>query len=329
MTGTAGTGKTDAMREMVRRIGRHRFLLLVPTGNAACAIGGQIRSRVPLFRADPSDLSSPSQDLQRRLREVEFILVDEHSMAALGVLGLMSIRYKQAVEGRPGSHARQQGLFGGMNVILVGDPMQLPPVGAAPVWNPTTASDGHTMEDYHAWTHLNAAVELTEMRRQEGDDQGSFRQVLSHAAEGCVVQADWYVLLGTMRIAGGLWRRRTPLTTPSTCSPPTPRQTIGTGSGQSFSAPRSRASTPGTHYLGKTPFRQTVLGVWRPTSSSLLVPESSSTTTFGRRPASLTELSPKCSTCTGRLIERLRCSPTLSSFKRRTTAATSTSNTWR
>ncbi|CAM9847496.1 unnamed protein product [Pylaiella littoralis] len=108
-------------------------------------------------------------------------------MIAQGILGLMSIRCKQAVEGRPGSLARQQGLFGGMNVIPVGDPMQLPPVGAAPVWNPTPASDGNTIEGYHAWTHLNAAVELTEVRRQEGDDQASFRQVLGHVAEGCVV----------------------------------------------------------------------------------------------------------------------------------------------
>ncbi|CAM9419687.1 unnamed protein product [Pylaiella littoralis] len=191
MTGTAGTGKTVAIREMVRRIGRYRFLLLAPTGNASCAIGGQtlhsgliipLSSRGQRRGADPSDLSAPSrEDLQQRLRKVEFILVDELSMIAQGIPGLMSIRCK-ALEGLPGSHARQQGLCGGMNVILVGDSMQLPPVGAAPVWNPTSASDGHIIEGYQAWTHLNAAVELTEVRRQEGDDQASFWQVLSHVA---------------------------------------------------------------------------------------------------------------------------------------------------
>ena len=41
LTGSAGTGKT-VIREMVRRIGRARFLLLEPTRNAACGIGGQV-----------------------------------------------------------------------------------------------------------------------------------------------------------------------------------------------------------------------------------------------------------------------------------------------
>lgn len=43
MTGRAGTGKTVAIREMVRSTDRHRLLLLAPTWNAACAIGGQVR----------------------------------------------------------------------------------------------------------------------------------------------------------------------------------------------------------------------------------------------------------------------------------------------
>lgn len=42
MTGTAGTGKTVVIREMVRTLGRQRFKLLVPTGNAACAIEGEM-----------------------------------------------------------------------------------------------------------------------------------------------------------------------------------------------------------------------------------------------------------------------------------------------
>jgi len=42
LTGTAGTGKTVVIREMVLRLGRDRFLLLAPTGNAACAIGGEV-----------------------------------------------------------------------------------------------------------------------------------------------------------------------------------------------------------------------------------------------------------------------------------------------
>lgn len=42
LTGTAGTGKTVDNREMVRKIGRVIFLLLAPTVNAACGMGGQV-----------------------------------------------------------------------------------------------------------------------------------------------------------------------------------------------------------------------------------------------------------------------------------------------
>lgn len=47
MSGTAGTGKTVAIWEMLRRVGQSRFLVLAPTGNAACALsGGQVRGQV-------------------------------------------------------------------------------------------------------------------------------------------------------------------------------------------------------------------------------------------------------------------------------------------
>lgn len=48
LTGTAGTGKTVVINEMVRRTGPHRFMLMAPTGCAACGIRGQVRCCVVL-----------------------------------------------------------------------------------------------------------------------------------------------------------------------------------------------------------------------------------------------------------------------------------------
>lgn len=42
LTGTAGTGKTVVINEMVRLVGADRFMLMAPTGCAACGIGGQV-----------------------------------------------------------------------------------------------------------------------------------------------------------------------------------------------------------------------------------------------------------------------------------------------
>lgn len=67
--------------------------------------------------ADPSELSSQAkEDLQTRLRAVDFILVDEFSMIGQALLVFMSIRGKQAVGGRPGALSTVDGLFGGLNL---------------------------------------------------------------------------------------------------------------------------------------------------------------------------------------------------------------------
>ena len=42
LAGTAGTGKTGTIYEMVRQMGAHRFELMAPTGCAARGIGGQV-----------------------------------------------------------------------------------------------------------------------------------------------------------------------------------------------------------------------------------------------------------------------------------------------
>ena len=52
MAGTAGTGKTVVINEMLRTVSAEKFKLLAPTGNAACGIGGQVRSTFKTCNAD-------------------------------------------------------------------------------------------------------------------------------------------------------------------------------------------------------------------------------------------------------------------------------------
>ena len=63
------------------------------------------------------------------------MLVDEMSIVGQDLLGLMSIQGRQAVAGRvsDANGGRERGLFCGLSVILVGDTMQLPRVGDAPM----------------------------------------------------------------------------------------------------------------------------------------------------------------------------------------------------
>lgn len=141
------------------------------------------------------------KDLQERFKSVEYILVDEMSMVGQDMLGLMSIRGRQAVAGRTadGNDGRGRGLFGGLSVILVGDPMQLPPVGSAPMWGEKPGTAGHTVEGRAAWLGLNAGVELTEVMRQAGDAQAAFRRALLAVAEGRALKEHFDLLATRMR----------------------------------------------------------------------------------------------------------------------------------
>lgn len=152
--------------------------------------------------ADGSEMSNNAKnDLQRRMAGVDYILVDEMSMVGQDLLGLMSIRGRQAVQGRPieGDDDRHLGMFGGLNVILVGDPMQLPPVGASPMWSDKPGTSGHTVEGRAVWLAINAAVELTEVMRQMGEENAAFRRALLAVAEGRATQEHFDLFVSRMR----------------------------------------------------------------------------------------------------------------------------------
>lgn len=57
---------------------------------------------------------------------MDYLLIDEYSMLGQTTMGWIHRRYRQATE-------LQEVLFGGKSVILIGDPVQLPPVGDKPL----------------------------------------------------------------------------------------------------------------------------------------------------------------------------------------------------
>lgn len=122
-------------------------------------------------------------------------------MVGQDLLGLMSIWGRQAVSGRTpdGDDGRERGMFGGLSTILVGDPMQLPLVGAAPMWSDRPGTAGHSVEGRVVWLGLNAGVELTEVMRQVGEAQAAFRRTLLAVAEGRAQKELFDLLWSRMR----------------------------------------------------------------------------------------------------------------------------------
>ena len=126
LTGEAGTGKSTLVREFIRRCG-HECIVLAPTGIAALNAGGttihsQMRLKPGLL--NPLNLEPLTDGNRcRALRMAKTIIIDEISMVRSDLFCAMDARLREIAPAisrdRP---------FGGKQIVLVGDFMQLPPV---------------------------------------------------------------------------------------------------------------------------------------------------------------------------------------------------------
>lgn len=111
LTGGPGTGKSHAIRALVRAVGEDRCMLTAPTGRAArnvkgstvhSASGGRLLKRRPIQETSKADVPS----------DVALMIVDEASMLTTELMiGVLSLAPETCC------------------IILVGDSDQLPPIG--------------------------------------------------------------------------------------------------------------------------------------------------------------------------------------------------------
>lgn len=126
LTGEAGTGKSTLAREFLRRCDRE-CVVLAPTGIAALNAGGTtIHSQMMLKPGLLNPLSlEPLTDGNRCrvLRMAKTVIVDEVSMVRSDLFCAMDARLREIAYGQS-----REMPFGGKQIVLVGDFMQLPPV---------------------------------------------------------------------------------------------------------------------------------------------------------------------------------------------------------
>ncbi|MDQ7018182.1 MAG: AAA family ATPase [Robiginitomaculum sp.] len=120
LTGRAGTGKTTLLKAFVAR-NIDTTAVLAPTGIAAVNAGGQtIHSffRLPPRLIEPKDVKRIRY--ARALRAIKTLVIDEVSMIRSDVMAAIdrSLRINRDIDAP----------FGGVQMVLVGDPYQLPPV---------------------------------------------------------------------------------------------------------------------------------------------------------------------------------------------------------
>ncbi len=179
ITGRAGTGKTTLLQAFVDTTAK-RVAVCAPTGVAALAAGGQtIHSllRLPIGIIGKRELGFIPKESLAVLAALDALVVDEISMVSADVLDAMDRRLRQAKRKR---HLP----FGGVQLIMFGDPYQLSPVVSG------QAEKAYYRDHYRSpwffdakiWSETEIEIEELDTIHRQADSE--FRAVLNALREG-------------------------------------------------------------------------------------------------------------------------------------------------
>lgn len=209
VTGGAGTGKSTFIRELRERFAARQSVVLAPTGVAALNASGQtIHSfcRLPLRAVLPEDArKARDPDVVAAL---DLLIVDEISMVRADIL--------DGIDAFLRLNRKSQQPFGGVQMVLVGDLFQLPPV--------VTRSDAQTIAERYPSPHFFSAhclrglkffpVELDIVYRQrepafarllarlrDGEDAAGALRQLNDQCVGRVLREQHLILVPTRQAA--------------------------------------------------------------------------------------------------------------------------------
>ncbi len=124
LTGDAGSGKSTLLREFIKNTNKN-VVILAPTGLAAINIGGETIHSFCKFSTDPLFTSIKENKIKKikdhkKIKELDCIVIDEISMVRADVLDGLDVFFKK--------NLGNQKPFGGLQIILIGDHFQLPPI---------------------------------------------------------------------------------------------------------------------------------------------------------------------------------------------------------
>jgi hypothetical protein len=161
VSGNAGTGKTTLIQYLRENVARHS-VVLAPTGVAALNAGGAtVHSffRFPPRIQDPGAIHIPED--RRLYQRLELLVIDEVSMLRADVLDNIDY-FLRACNDDPSP-------FGGVQMLLLGDMFQLPPVVPPAEWD-VLADRGYESPYFFSASCLQGVdmehIELDEIFRQ-------------------------------------------------------------------------------------------------------------------------------------------------------------------
>lgn len=180
VTGRAGTGKSTLLNHLSWNTSK-QLVIAAPTGVAALNVGGQtIHSlfRLPIGVIADHDIEQ-SGDLRKLLNTIDTLVIDEVSMVNADLLDAVDRSLRQARQ-------RQHEAFGGVQLVMFGDPYQLAPV-------PGDADERAYFDDQYrsmwffdakVWDEADLKIfELTTIHRQHEEE---FKTMLTAVRHGTV-----------------------------------------------------------------------------------------------------------------------------------------------
>ncbi|NLA65393.1 MAG: AAA family ATPase [Leucobacter sp.] len=179
ITGRAGTGKSTILNHLAFNTSKI-IAVCAPTGVAALNVGGQtIHSllRLPTGVIADHELDQPT-DLKKMLAAIDTLVIDEISMVSADLMDAIDRSLRQA-------RAKKHDPFGGVQIIMFGDPYQLPPVPPRDPHERAYYDDNYRslwFFDAKAWQDAPlTTIELVEVHRQRDD---RFKQILGAVRHG-------------------------------------------------------------------------------------------------------------------------------------------------
>ena len=180
VTGRAGTGKSTLLEHLSWHSSKN-LAVCAPTGVAALNVGGQtIHSlfRLPIGVIADQELQQGPL-LRKLLNAIETLVVDEVSMVSADLMDGMDRALRQARQ-------RPHEAFGGVQLVLFGDPWQLAPVPGDGDERAFYADRYRSMWFFDARVWLEAELTIFELGTIHRQHEAEFRELLTAVRHGTV-----------------------------------------------------------------------------------------------------------------------------------------------
>lgn len=180
VTGRAGTGKSTLLNHLSWNTSK-QVVICAPTGVAALNVGGQtIHSlfRLPIGVIADHEIEH-SVELRKLLNTIDTLVIDEVSMVNADLLDAIDRSLRIA-------RSRRHEAFGGVQVVLFGDPYQLAPVPGDGDERAYFADHYESMWFFDARVWAEADLRIFELATVHRQHEAEFRYMLNAVRHGQV-----------------------------------------------------------------------------------------------------------------------------------------------